>query len=64
LGILLIADGFGLLIYVFQRFLLPVYEVISYPCMVISFIAELSLTLWLLIKGVKDQKPTLADGKK
>jgi hypothetical protein len=64
LGILLIADGFGLLIYVSQRFLLPGYEVISYPCMVVSFIAELSLTLWLLIKGVKDQKPTLADGQK
>jgi hypothetical protein len=56
LGILLIADGFGLLIYVCQRFLLPGYEVISYPCLAVSFIAELSLTLWLLIKGVKDQK--------
>jgi hypothetical protein len=32
--------------------------------MVVSFIAELSLTLWLLIKGAKDQKPTLADGQK
>jgi hypothetical protein len=56
LGILLIADGFGLLIYVCQRFLLPGCEVISYPCMVVGFIAELSLTLWLFIKGVKDQK--------
>jgi hypothetical protein len=64
LGILLIADGFGLLIYVFQRFLLPGYEIISYPCIVVSFIAELSLTLWLLIKGVKDQRPTPADGQK
>ena len=64
LGILLIADCFSLLIYIFQRFLLPGYEVISYPCMVVSFIAELSLTLWLLIMGVKDQKPTLADGQK
>jgi hypothetical protein len=64
LGILLIADCFGLLIYVLQRFLLPGYVVISYPCLVVSFIAELSLTLWLLIKGVKDQKPTLADGQK
>ena len=63
LGILLIADCFGLLIYVFQRFLLPGYEVISYPCMAVSFIAELSLTLWLLIKGVKDTKPALADGQ-
>jgi hypothetical protein len=57
LGILLIVDCFGLVIYVFQRFLLPGYEVISYPCMVVSFIAELSLTLWLLIMGAKDQKP-------
>ena len=64
LGILLIVDCFGLLIYVFQYFLLPGYEVISYPCMVVSFIAELSLTLWLLIKGVKDQEPALADGQK
>jgi hypothetical protein len=63
LGILLIADGFGLLIYVFQFFLLPGYEVIAYPCMAVSFIAELSLTLWLLIMGAKDQKPTLADGQ-
>ncbi|MBI5033333.1 MAG: DUF4386 domain-containing protein, partial [Chloroflexi bacterium] len=55
LGLLLIVDGFGLLICVFQFFLLPGYEVISVPCMAVSFIAELSLTLWLLIKGVKDQ---------
>lgn len=64
LGILLIVDCFGLLIYVFQYFLLPGYEVISIPCLAVSFIAELSLTLWLLIKGVKDQKPTPADGQK
>ena len=53
LGILLIADFFGLLIFVFQRFLLPGYDVISVPCSAVSFIAEISLTLWLLIKGVK-----------
>ena len=64
LGILLIADCFGLLIYVFQYFLLPGCEAISYPCFVVSFIAELSLTLWLLIKGVKDQEPAPADGQK
>jgi hypothetical protein len=56
LGILLIADFFGLLIFVIQRFLLPGYEVISYPCTAVSFIAEISLSLWLLIKGVKEQK--------
>jgi hypothetical protein len=56
LGVLLIADCFGLLIYVCQRFLLPGYDVIAYPCWAVSFIAEVSLTLWLLIKGVKEQK--------
>ncbi len=56
LGLLLVADCFGLLVFVFQRFLLPDYEVISYPGLGLSFIAELSLTLWLLIKGVQDQK--------
>jgi hypothetical protein len=56
LGALLIADCFGLLIYVLQRFLLPGYDVLSYPCLIISFIAEISLSLWLLIKGVKEQK--------
>jgi len=64
LGILLIVDCFGLLICVFQFFLMPCYEVISVPFMAVSFIAELSLTLWLLIMGVKDQEPTLADGQK
>jgi len=53
LGILLIADCFGLLIYVCQRFLLPSYDVISYTCMAVSFIAEVSLALWLSIKAVK-----------
>ncbi|MBN2006422.1 MAG: DUF4386 domain-containing protein [Anaerolineae bacterium] len=63
LGILLIVDCFGLLIYVCQRFLLPGYDVITYPCLMVSLIAELSLTLWLLLKGVNDQGPTLAAGQ-
>jgi hypothetical protein len=61
LGILLIVDCFGLLIYVCQRFLLPGFEIISYPCLAISFVAEVSLALWLTIKGAKIQEPTLAD---
>jgi hypothetical protein len=56
LGVLLIADCFGLLVYVCQRFLLPGYPFIAYPCWALGFIAEVSLTLWLLIKGVKEQK--------
>ena len=64
LGILLIADGFGLLIYVCQRFIWPSYEIISYPCLVVSFIAEISLSLWLLIKGVEDQNKITTVSKK
>ncbi|MBI9051680.1 MAG: DUF4386 domain-containing protein [Anaerolineaceae bacterium] len=57
LGVLLIIDCFAILMWFFQYFLFPAYEVISYPGLIISFIAELSLALWLTIKGVKDQKP-------
>jgi hypothetical protein len=53
LGILLMIDCFAILIWFFQFFLLPGLEVISYPGLAISAIAEFSLTLWLLIKGVK-----------
>ena len=56
LGILLIADCFGLLFYVVQRFLFPAYAVLAYPCWAMGFLAEVSLTVWLLFKGVKDQK--------
>lgn len=64
LGILLIADGVGLMIYVCQFFLLPGYKAISIPLMALSFIAEFSLTLWLLIVGVKEQKPAVVDSEK
>jgi Domain of unknown function (DUF4386) len=59
LGILLLVDCFGILIWFFQFFLFPNYPAISYPSYVIGFIAELSLGLWLLIKGVNEQKPNL-----
>jgi hypothetical protein len=64
LGILLIIDCFGLLIYVCQRFLFPDSSIIAYPCWIMGFIAEVSLTLWLLIKSVKVQKPALAEVQK
>jgi hypothetical protein len=54
LGILLIIDCFGVLIWFLQFFLLPGYAVISYPSWAVGFIAEVSLTLWLLVKGVRD----------
>jgi hypothetical protein len=53
LGVLLIADGICQFIYVCQRLTLPDLGIIAYPCLVISFIAEVSLALWLSIKSVK-----------
>jgi hypothetical protein len=62
LGILLILDGFGVLIWFFQFFLFPGYDLITYPGLAISIIAECSLSLWLLIKGVEDPKPAFVGG--
>jgi hypothetical protein len=56
LGILLILDFFGNLSWFLQFFLLPGYGILAYPGNAIGFIAEISITLWLLIMGVKDQK--------
>ncbi len=52
LGILLIADGIAVGIWFLQAFLLPDYPAIRYPGLVVSFVAEVGLALWLLIKGV------------
>jgi len=54
-GMLLIADGVCQFIYVCQRLIFPELGIIAYPCLVISFIAEVSLALWLSIKAVKPQ---------
>jgi hypothetical protein len=61
LGILLVADGICQFIYVCQRLILPELAIIAYPCLVISFIAEVSLALWLSIKAVK---PRLSKSRK
>jgi type IV secretory pathway TrbD component len=60
LGILLMADCFGILIWFFQFFLFPNYEVITYVSFPLGFIAEFGLTLWLLIMGAKEQPSSLA----
>jgi hypothetical protein len=57
LGMLLIADGICQFIYVCQRLIYPDLGFIAYPCLVISFIAELSLALWLSIQAVKPGLP-------
>jgi len=53
LGILLVLDGFAVLIWFLQAFLLPDYPQIRYPGLAISFLAEVGLALWLLVMGVK-----------
>jgi hypothetical protein len=53
LGVLLMLDGIGVLIWFLQALLLPDYHAISLPGVAVSFVAELGLALWLLVKGVE-----------
>jgi hypothetical protein len=53
LGVLLLLDGIAVLIWFLQALLLPDYPAIRYPGLALSFVAELGLALWLLIKGVQ-----------
>ena len=53
LGVLLVLDGIAVLIWFTQALLLPDYPAIRYPGLVVSFVAELGLGLWLLIRGVR-----------
>jgi hypothetical protein len=53
LGVLLVLDGFAVLIWFLQALLLPAYTAIHYPGLALSFVAELGLGLWLLVKGVR-----------
>jgi hypothetical protein len=48
-----VLDGFAVLFWFLQALLLPAYNAIHYPGLVVSFIAELGLALWLLVKGAK-----------
>ncbi|MPM01491.1 hypothetical protein SDC9_47731 [bioreactor metagenome] len=61
LGILLMADCVGCLIWFFQFFLLPGLEIITYPGLAIGFIAEFSLSLWLIWAGLNKQKQPAAN---
>lgn len=53
LGILLILDGIGEGIWFLQAMLLPTHPTIHMPGTVVSFVAEVALALWLLIKGLQ-----------
>ena len=61
LGILLILDGLFMLIWFFQHFFLPDYAAVSSVGLAVGFVAEGSFCLWLLIKGAREQQPTLAE---
>ncbi len=56
LGIVLMVHCFTWLSTVFQSFLFPSFVAITYVSWPLGFIAEFGLTLWLLIKGAKEQK--------
>ncbi len=62
LGIVLMIHCATWLMTALQPFLFPGFVAITYVSWPLGFIAEVGLTLWLLIMGAKDQKPTLADG--
>ena len=57
LGIVLMVHCFTWLSTFFQSFLFPGFTAITYVSYPLGFIAEFGLTLWLLIKGAKEQKP-------
>jgi hypothetical protein len=52
LGVLLMVDGVAVLIWFFQALLLPGHPEIIYPGLVVSFVAEVGLALWLLVRGL------------
>ncbi len=56
LGILLLLDGLSLMICFIQLCLFPGHEKLMYPLYPIMLIAEFGLAMWLIIKGVKEQK--------
>jgi len=56
LGVLLLLDGLSLMICFIQLCLFPGYQKLTYPLYPIMFIAEFGLAMWLIIKGVKEQK--------
>ncbi len=53
LGILLILDFVAVLVWLLQFFLLPDMRMLSYPGLAVSLVAEVSLTAWLLLVGIR-----------
>ena len=65
IGVLLIIAGVGYLVDSFANFLLPNYtdykDIFMMIVVIPGIVGELSLTFWLLIKGVKNDGPKIAD---
>jgi len=64
LGVLLLLDGIAVLIWFFQAIVLPDHPAITSPGIVVSLLAEVGLTLWLLVMGVRvvdSEAPLLTD---
>ena len=59
LGIVILIHFVGWLMTFLQFFLFPGFGVITYLTYPLGFISEFGLTLWFLIKGVKEQKSDL-----
>ncbi|MGB7979818.1 MAG: DUF4386 domain-containing protein [Candidatus Nanopelagicales bacterium] len=57
LGMLLILDGVAEMVWFLQALLLPDHPEIKTPGTVVSLLAEVGLTLWLLIRGVRVVDP-------
>jgi hypothetical protein len=57
LGVVLMVHCFTWVSTFFQSFLFPGFVAITYVSWPLGFIAEVGLTLWLLIMGAKEQKP-------
>ena len=60
LGVLLVIDGVAEMVWFLQALLLPTHHALAFPGFVISAIAEIGLTLWLLVRGVKAVDPAPA----
>jgi len=61
LGIVLMVHCFTWVSTFFQSLLFPGFVAITYVSWPLGFIAEVGLTLWLLIMGAKEQKPALVE---
>lgn len=53
LGVLLMIDFIGVVVWFLQYFLFPGYEIITYPGLTVSFIAEFALSICLILFGIK-----------